>query len=223
MKVCYDKCGSQLRSMAEYPIDPVQRVMAGQVVCLQQGRVVPAGRAECGCILGIAGEDHTGQRDVLDPRATGTHILVYDSPMAVCECPAPETVARGGDTGCILAGEGFADGFADGAFTGGYAVLTARGEESELVSPVGTAFRITDSCGRGKSLAVTGMQGIPSKGDRFAILPPVLFSGGVLDVTGSALDLSETCDLSLRIIGGDAARRRIFMLARRHCLAVSDR
>lgn len=223
MKVCYDKCGTQLRSMAEYPIDPAERVMAGQVVCLRQGRVVPAGRRESGCILGIAGEDHTGRRDVLDPRAAGTHILVYDSPMAVCECPAPETVARGGDTGCILLDEGFFGDFADGAFAGGYAVLTACGEESEIASPVGSVFRITDSCGAGKSLAVTGMLGVPSKGDRFAILPPVLFYGGVLDETGSALDLSENCDLSLRIIGGDAARRRIFTLARRHCLAVSDR
>ncbi|MBR6556519.1 MAG: hypothetical protein IKT60_03720 [Clostridia bacterium] len=223
MKVCYDKCGSQLRSMAEYPIDPAQRVMAGQVVCLRQGRVVPAERAECGCILGVAGEDHTGQRDILDPRATGTHILVYDSPMAVCESPAPEAVARGGDAGCIWLGEGFSGGFADGAFAGGYAVLTAKAEDSEMIASVGTAFQIADSCGTEKSLTVTGMLGMPAKGDRFAILPPVLFSGGVLDETGSVLNLLETCDLSLRIIGGDAARRRIFTLARRHCLAVSDR
>ncbi|MBQ3096119.1 MAG: hypothetical protein IJC53_06785 [Clostridia bacterium] len=223
MKVCYDKCGSQLRSMAEYPIDPAQRVMAGQVVCMRQGRVVPAGRKECGCILGVAVEDHTGQRDVLDPRATGTHILVYDSPTAVCESPAPETVAQGGDTGRIFAGEGFGGNFADGAFAGGLAVLTARGEDSRLLSCVGTVFEITDSCGANRSLAVTGLEGMPTAGDRFAILPPVLFSGGVLDEEGRALDLSDTCDLSLRIIGADAARRRIFTLARRHCLAVSDR
>ncbi|MBR3691272.1 MAG: hypothetical protein IKL89_01055 [Clostridia bacterium] len=219
MKVCYDKCGSQLRSMAEYPIAPTERVLAGQVVMLVNGRVVPAERRMCEPILGIAGEDHTGKQDALNSRAVGESILIYDSPMAVCESPAPEVIAAGGERGCVIAGEGLCGDFADNAFAGEIAVLTAGGQD--IADGIGTAYEICASHGADRRIFLAGMHGTPLPGDRFAILPPLLFSGGVLDEERQRLALSDTCPLSLRVIGRDAARKRIFMLARRHVLAVS--
>ena len=49
-----------------YPIEKTTVVTSGQVVTLQDGKIVPAAAAQTGAIAGIAGEDHSGETDVLN-------------------------------------------------------------------------------------------------------------------------------------------------------------
>ena len=63
-----------------YPVAKATAITAGQVVQLSGGKVVPAAAAQTAAILGIAGEDHSGTADILNPRADGDEILVCDNP-----------------------------------------------------------------------------------------------------------------------------------------------
>ena len=57
-----------------YPVAKATAITAGQVVQLSGGKVVPAAAAQTAAILGIAGEDHSGTEDILNPRADGDEI-----------------------------------------------------------------------------------------------------------------------------------------------------
>lgn len=209
MKVCYDKCGSQLRSLCEYPIDRERDIRRGQVVCIRQGRVVLAQRRQEGAVLGIAGEDHTGKADVFCPRSNGGSILVYDSPTAVCECPAPELTVTAGGIGCLRVGEGLHLPRPD-ALMGATVIPVGRGD---------CAFLVQHACEGELELCSPHTF---CEGERVCILPPVLFCGGVLDAARSALSLDDSCGLSYRVVGTDSARRRVFLMARRHAFAAGN-
>lgn len=77
-----------------YPVAKATAITAGQVVQLSGGKVVPAAAAQTAAILGIAGEDHSGTADILNPRADGDEILVCDNPGLIFECPVPTTRPR---------------------------------------------------------------------------------------------------------------------------------
>ena len=72
-----------------YPIEKTTAVTSGQVVTLREGKIVPAAAAETGAIAGIAGEDHSGQTDVLNPHSNGDSPLHFtgDSPQKFGDCP----------------------------------------------------------------------------------------------------------------------------------------
>ena len=79
-----------------YPVAKATAITAGQVVQLSGGKVVPAAAAQTAAILGIAGEDHSGTEDILNPRADGDEILVCDNPGLIFECPVPTIRAASG-------------------------------------------------------------------------------------------------------------------------------
>ena len=85
-----------------YPIAAATAVSAGQVVKLSGALVVTAAANETGAILGIAGENHPGAADVLNPRANGDQILVYDNPELIFECPVPTVTAASGSATTLV-------------------------------------------------------------------------------------------------------------------------
>lgn len=72
--------GEEMIRERSYPVAKATAITAGQVVQLSGGKVVPAAAAQTAAILGIAGEDHSGTADILNPRADGDEILVCDNP-----------------------------------------------------------------------------------------------------------------------------------------------
>ena len=72
--------GEETIRTRSYPVAKATAITAGQVVQLSGGKVVPAAAAQTAAILGIAGEDHSGTEDILNPRADGDEILVCDNP-----------------------------------------------------------------------------------------------------------------------------------------------
>ena len=85
-----------------YPIAADTEIRLGQVVKLSGALAVTAAANETGAILGIAGENHPGAADVLNPRANGDQILVYDNPELIFECPAPVIAAASGSATTIV-------------------------------------------------------------------------------------------------------------------------
>ena len=81
--------GEETIRARSYPVAKATAITAGQVVQLSGGKVVPAAAAQTAAILGIAGEDHSGTEDILNPRADGDEILVCDNPGLIFECPVP--------------------------------------------------------------------------------------------------------------------------------------
>ena len=72
--------GEETIRARSYPVAKATAITAGQVVQLSGGKVVPAAAAQTAAILGIAGEEHSGTADILNPRANGDEILVCDNP-----------------------------------------------------------------------------------------------------------------------------------------------
>lgn len=89
-----------------YPVAKATAITAGQVVQLSGGKVVPAAAAQTAAILGIAGEDHSGTADILNPRADGDEILVCDNPGLIFECPVPTIKAASGSAATLVPASG---------------------------------------------------------------------------------------------------------------------
>lgn len=221
MTVSYDKSGAQVMSLTEYDIASSTEIKAGQPVKISAGKIVLVDAAETGAIIGIAAENHSGAADALDSRANGARIFVYDSPTAICESAAPEITATGGSATTIVSSGGLSSSLSNDALIGGYAVLTEKGISSTITDAEGTVYAISGSVGSTSTLTVATVAGGVTAGDKFAILPPVLFSGGNFDTNRLKLVLSSTAALPIRVVGVDTVRCKIFTEARLHSLANS--
>ena len=98
--------GEEVVRERSYPVASTTAIAAGQVVQLSAGKVVPAIAAQTGAILGIAGENHPGTADMLNPRANGDEILVCDNPGLIFECPVPTLKAASGSATTIVPATG---------------------------------------------------------------------------------------------------------------------
>ena len=145
MRPIQNSGGEETIRERSYPVAKATAITAGQVVQLSGGKVVPAAAAQTAAILGIAGEDHSGTADILNPRADGDEILVCDNPGLIFECPVPTIKAASGSAATLVPASGdIAAGAADDAYNA--AVLTletggtpAAGDEYELYPALGSA------------------------------------------------------------------------------------
>lgn len=119
--------GEETICTRSYPVAKATAITAGQVVQLSGGKVVPAAAVQTAAILGIAGEDHSGTADILNPRADGDEILVCDNPGLIFECPVPTIRAASGSAATLVPASGdIAAGAADDAYNAAVLVLKAR-------------------------------------------------------------------------------------------------
>ncbi|MDR3599376.1 MAG: hypothetical protein P4L49_02655 [Desulfosporosinus sp.] len=208
MKVIYDQSGSQVMAMNEYDIASGTAIALDQVVKLSSGKVISAAVGELNPILGIAAENHPGTVDAFNPRANGTRIKVYDGPMEIYECYAPQIVATGGSTTTFVAST--VAGFADNDFVGGYMKLMAKGATSTITDGVGTIYPVTGStAASGTFTTTTTINGGVTAGDTFAIFPPVMFQKGNFDTNIIKLVLTASAALPVRVANSDTARNTI--------------
>jgi hypothetical protein len=142
IRVKKDKSGFSTPIASEYEIATSTALKIGSLVKLSANKVVAASATETGDILGIAAEPH-GTADALNPRATGTKILVEDSPLAVFETEAPVITATGGSTTTIVSTDIDTAG-TDDSFNSGYAKLIYKGASSANTDPLGTIYTILD-------------------------------------------------------------------------------
>lgn len=200
-----------------YPIDSGTAVTAGQVVTLRDGKIVPAVTAQTGAIAGIAGEDHSGQADVLNPRSDGEEILVCDSPGLLFECRAPEIIAASGTASTLAAAEGqVAAGIANGAFKGGVLTLRRKAAESGNTDVYGQRRGITGYTAGGTFALTAG--GVPGEGDVYEVYPPIGSAVCALDESVSALVVSAAGATAIRVVGHDYDRHMVRCMAALHTL-----
>ena len=204
-----------------YPIAAGTAISAGQVVKLSGAAVAAAAAAETGAILGIAGENHPGAADVLNPRANGDRILVYDNPELIFECPVPEiTAASGSATTLVPASGGVAAAIADDAFNGGVLVLKTKAAGSGNTDPLGKRITVSDYAKSG-TVFTKPSGGTPSAGDVYELYPPVGSAVGSLDSGRSRLIVSAAGATAIRVVGHDYDRSMIRCMAVKHALASS--
>lgn len=215
MRIFQNVDGGVTQSMRTYDILPDKVIQKGQVVVLQDGKVEPAAANVSGEVLGIAAESHFGQDDALNPRASGKEILVYDGPTMIMLCKAPAMAATGGSATTFVCTDMAA--FADNDFKGGFIRLVSKGEESTNTDAIGQVREITASAGNSKTLTVE-QGGTICAGDVYEIYPPLGFGKGNLNEEGTALVLTATAELSLKVAlnsrDGD-----IGLIASKHFLA----
>ena len=212
--------GAVLISAREYDIAADTAIQDGQIVKLADGRVVAAAANETGAILGIAAENHSGQNDALDIRADGTRIKVIDDPATVMQCAAPEiTAAAGGSATALIAAE--LATFANDDFKGGYVKLISKAEGSTNTDEIGDVRRIEGSTASSKTFTLEE-GGTPAEGDVYALFPPIGFNKGNLNATGTAIVLTATANLPLKLIGHDRKLNKINLIAGKHLFAVNS-
>lgn len=207
MRQIEDANGAVLHSAREYDIAPETAVVAGQVVKLVQGKVVPALAGETGAILGVADENHSGTPDALNERANGKKVLVKDAPAAVYACAAPRLTATGGTATTVTAANVAA--FQANAFVGGF-----------VKGPEGYLRAITASNVEGGTLTLTVEEGeVPEAGMQYVLFPPAGFTGGNLSDDGTKLVLTGTAELPLQVVGRLEGENLIKLTAIKHLLA----
>ena len=212
--------GAVLISAREYDIAASTAIIAGQIVKLADGLVVAAAAGETGAVLGIAAENHSGQNDALDIRADGTRIKVIDDPATVMQCAAPEiTAAAGGSATTLIAAE--LATFANDDFKGGYVKLIRKAEGSTNADEIGDVRRIEGSTASSKAFTLEE-GGTPAEGDVYALFPPIGFAKGNLNATGTAIVLTATANLPLKLIGHDRKLNKINLIAGKHLFAVNS-
>ena len=201
-----------------YPIAANTAVARGQVVKLSGALVVTAAANETGAVLGVTAEDHPGTADVLNPRADGTEILVYDNPELISECPVSIITAASGSATTIVPVSGdVASAVADDGYNGGVLVLIAKAADSANTDPVGKRIPITDYTKSGTVIAKAS-GGTPSAGDKYELYPAVGSTVCGLDSGRQNLVVSATGASALRVIGYDYDRHMIRCMAVKHAL-----
>ena len=201
-----------------YPIAYDTAVSKGQVVKLSGALVVTAAANETGAVLGVAAENHPGAADVLNPRANGTEILVWDNPELISECPVSVIAAASGSaTTVVPAGGDVASAVADDGYNGGVLVLIAKAANSANTDPVGKRIPITDYTKSG-TVITKASGGTPSAGDKYELYPAVGSTICGLDSGRQNLVVSATGASALRVIGHDYDRHMIRCMAVKHAL-----
>lgn len=213
--------GEETVHARSYPVAGSTAILAGQVVQLVGGKVVPAAAAQTGTILGIAGEDHSGAADMLNPRANGEEILVCDNPGLIFECPVPTIKAASGTATTIVPAAGdIAATAADDTYNAAVLMLKSRAAGSTNTDASGTRRTVTDYTKSGTVLTVES-GGVPSVGDEYEFYPAIGSAVCALNAGATALVVSAEGASAVRCIGHDYDRHTIRCIATAHLLAAN--
>lgn len=214
--------GEETIRARSYPVAKATAITAGQVVQLSGGKVVPAAAAQTGAILGIAGENHSGTADMLNPRANGDEILVCDNPGLIFECPVPTIKAESGSATTLVPASGdIAAGAADDTYNAAVLVLRSKAAGSSNTDKPGMRRAVTDYAKSGTVLTLeTG--GTPAAGDEYEFYPALGSAVCALNAKATALVVSAAGATAVRCIGHDYERHTIRGIAAAHMLAAKS-
>lgn len=180
MKFLYSLGGANIPVIREYDIEANQKFKKGQVVRISTDGIISIGAV--GGSIGIAAEDHTGEKDILNERNNGTKLRIDITRNAVYEVDAPRLVATGGSkTSFVCSSTGITTNLEKSRL-----VLVHKGENSENTDSAGTARVINSVAVSGTSATFTVSDGgVISEGDVYALIPKYGFAGNVVDRDGS--------------------------------------
>lgn len=180
MKFLYSLGGGNIPVIREYDIEANEKIKCGQVVRVSTDGIVSVNAAG-GCI-GIAAEDHTGEKDILNERNNGTKLRIDITRNAVYEVDAPKlTATGGGNTSFLCSSTGLTANL-----EGARLVLVHKGENSGNTDSAGTVRRVSTVSVSGTSATFTVSDGgVISAGDVYALVPKYGFMGNVGGSDGS--------------------------------------
>ena len=174
MKFLYSLGGGNIPVIREFDIKANTKFKKGQIVIISTDAEI-APNVIGGCI-GVAAEEHTGEKDILNERNNGTKLRVDITRDAVYEVKAPKiTATKGTATTLVCSADGITTNLANSRI-----VLVHKGENSNNTDAAGTVRNV-------QSVAVSGTEatftidngGIVSEGDVYALIPKYGFVGNV--------------------------------------------
>ncbi len=176
MKFLYSLSGANHPVIKEIRINKTDKFVKGKVVRVSiDGYVSHYAVGNC---LGVAAEDHTGEKDILNPRADGETVRIDITHGGVYSVPVPRiSVTASTSSGFTCSSTGLT-----GLIMGMRAVLVEKGDNSENTDSVGTERLITDVSISGgiATLTVSGI-GTVGVGDVYAIVPNTGYKGYLAD------------------------------------------
>jgi len=172
MKFLYSLSGANHPVIKEFRINKTDKFVMGKAVRVSTNGIL--GHNVIGNCLGAAAENHTGEKDILNPRADGETVRIDITHGGVYSVPVPKvSVSASSSSGFSCSSTGITT-----SVMGMKAVLVAKGDNSENTDSVGTERTITDASisGTTVTLTVSGI-GTVSVGDVYAIVPNTGYKG----------------------------------------------
>lgn len=176
MKFLYSLGGANIPVIREFDIDAVTKFENGQIVKISTDAVL-APDAPGGCI-GVAAEDHTGEKDILNKRNNGSKLRIDITRDAVYAVNAPKLTATGGSASTFVCN-------ASGITTNlskSKLVLVRKGENSENTDSAGSVRKVKTVTVSGSTATFTVDAGsVICEGDVYAVIPEYGYKGYVSD------------------------------------------
>jgi len=174
MNYSFSISGAVTPVIKEFTVEKEAKISAGTIVFIDENGVVNGDGN--GKILGVAAEEHTGEKDLLNERANGDRIRVDITLGGVYKMPCPVFEASEDADGTAL----ICENAKVDENCKGYLVLIFKGEDSVNGDAIGTRRRISSVAVNDSKAVFTLDEGEKiCKGDRYAFVPAAGFIGGV--------------------------------------------
>ena len=176
MKFLYSLGGGNIPVIREFDIDSKTKFESGKVVRISTDGII--GHGSIGGCIGVAAEDHTAEKDILNERNNGNKLRIDITRDAVYSVPAMKlTATSGSETTLICSSEGLAASISSGTL-----VLVQKGENSENTDSVGSERKVQSVSISSGNATVTIDDGARiCAGDVYAFFPTYGFKGVVAD------------------------------------------
>lgn len=178
MKFLYGLYGANIPVIKEFDIEKNTKIEAGTVVrCFSDGSGIS--QSAIGCCIGVAAEDHSGEKDILNARSDGEKVRVDITGGGVYSVPAPRFTAtvNGTATSFVCAKDGVNE-----SIVGSKLMLVAKGENSSNTDLLGTMRKITEVTDGTDNVTIKLENGgVSCEGDVYALIPFFGYKGGIAD------------------------------------------
>ena len=206
MKFLYGLYGASIPVIRDFAINPKEKFEAGEVVTMSTDGII--GKNAVGPAVGVAAEDHSGEKDILNARSDGNKLRIDITGGGVYALAAPKVKATGGNgTTLICSSENIVS-----VPSGVKLVLVQKGENSENTDSVGTERAVTNtSFSDGTATFTVSDGGVISDGDVYAIIPAYGYKGNVAEDSKS-FTFNAGKGIDLTVLGYDKKTMQLEVL-----------
>lgn len=214
MKFLYSLGGGNIPVIREYDISARERFNKGQVVKISTNASISANAAG-GCI-GIAAEEHTGVKDVLNERNNGKKLRVDITRDAVYEVDAMRLTATGGSASTFVCNSGGISA----TLNDSKLVLVSKGANSQNTDSAGSERHVISVTVTGDSATFSIENGsIICEGDVYALIPKYGYKGYVGGSNGTFSCVSASDTTSAYVINYDTDRLTLEVMPQKDFIA----
>lgn len=176
MKFLYSLSGGSIPVIREFEIDAKTKFEAGQLVKISTDGAIETD--VIGACIGVAAEDHTGEKDILNARNDGTKLRVDITKNGVYAVDAPRIVATGGSASTMICSfENISEDL-----VGAKLVLVQKGENSVNTASVGSVRKVKSvSISSSDATFTLDTGSVTDAGDVYALMPLYGFKGNISD------------------------------------------